>query len=258
MFCSHFIFSLFSFFLLISFINSLPHKKHKLHPHPPHKLPSYPSKPIDNIEEFNYCKYNNFIYGQKCGNKGLFDTSFCVADIENNPVCIASVWCYNIRISCTSNSDCSPGEVCVDPFCGSGFQCNPLCNNVNLPYDPLYDNSPYYWTDSDRCYDHTDIDLSENTPLETEKPLPEGSTYWSYHKGIESYEDEIVVTQYYTSTVLFSSLLIFVVIGTLLIVRSSSLKIRELDQTTPKEIIESIELEPFIRDGKQSVNEPRL
>lgn len=250
------------FLFFFSFVESHPlshsHPHHKHKPH--HKKP----QPIEfdgtSSESFNYCSYNNFISGQKCGDQGLDDSSFCISDIEGNPVCVVSVWCYNLKISCSSNSDCPPETACADTFCGSGNQCNPICGNGDLPYDPLYDNIPYYSHSSDRCYDRSDVELTENTPIyEDINNLREGSTYQSFslktHGSLDNMNMNVNANIFETSPLLFASLLIVVGLGTFFIIRSSPLQTNQFDQKQQiisNESTSKIELEPFLRDGKDN------
>ena len=247
---------LFIYFLLnvfFFFVNCLPFHKHHHQKSPRHPPPSSSSESSE--DSFNYCAYNSFISGEKCGNQGLDESSFCVADINGNPVCIVSVWCYNLPLLCSSNSDCPVSTVCVNPFCGQGFQCNPLCGNPDLPYDPLYINVPYYSTSSDRCYDRSDVDLIESTPLYDTDPPREGSTYSSYYNEIHSTQVDKRIHYFETSIVLFLTLLIVVGFGTFVIIQRTPLKFNQFNNhqgiTSKKESDQKIELEPFLREGKQ-------
>jgi hypothetical protein len=166
--------------------------------------------------DFDYCGYYNLMSGERCGDQA--GNSFCISDVEGNPACVVSVWCYNLHQSCFANTDCPKDMVCGNT-CGNGNQCNPLCGNQELPFDPLYDDEPYY-SDSYRCYDQSDVPTGE-TPLGQE-PDPsdtEGRSYSSFMKGLETPSQTNFLSFPRSGLFVFLTLMVVLIVGTFSILR---------------------------------------
>jgi hypothetical protein len=172
----------------------------------------------DDNSVFDYCGYHNFLSGERCGDQA--GNSFCIPDVDGYPACVVSVWCYNLHQSCSSNSDCPKDTICGNT-CGNGYQCNPLCGNQELPYDPLHDDAPYYF-DSYRCYDKSDVP-AEAIPFSQDLD-GEGRSYSSFLKSLET--SSTSVTNPYSfpnkDVFVFLTLTIMLVVGTVSILRHYS------------------------------------